>query len=61
MMSLSPTGTPCSGPSGRPRPLQRVAGIGLGQGMGRVEELPGGDVGLSRRNPCEAGLGQGAR
>ena len=58
MMSLMPTGTPCSGPSGRALAAALVARARLRERMLRIEELPGLHLRLGLAHAREAGLDQ---
>ena len=58
-MSLTATGTPCSGPSAPACALALVECARLGAGMLGIEMGEGLDAGLVRRDPGEAGLGHG--
>ena len=58
MMSLMPTGTPCSGPHGASLAPVEVARARLRERMLRIEELPGLHLGLGGADARQAGLDQ---
>ena len=58
MMSLMPTGTPCSGPGGVPSRRSRSRAARLRERMLGIEELPRLHLGLDLAHAREAGLDQ---
>ena len=61
MMSLMPTGTPCSGPMPLPALRASSAGLGLRQRPLGIEERPGLHLRLERGDAVEAGADQRLR
>ena len=58
MMSLTPTGTPCSGPIGRPSSAPLVGRARLRERVLRIEKRPGLDLRVDLAHPRQARLDQ---